>query len=172
MLPRPFNALVIHHTIMGREIRRVPKDWEHPRFKRGRRTGDFHPLYDVDYETACKEWYTEAANFDNEGYNWYHEYAGCPPDEDYYRKRKWTAEEATHYQMYETVSEGTPVTPVFATKEELVDYLVENGTFWDDRGWDRKATESFVEREWAPSMIMTVSDEGIADIKQPRDGGV
>ena len=32
------------------------------------------------------------------------------------------------WQVWETVSGGSPVTPVFASAEELIDYLVENGT--------------------------------------------
>lgn len=37
-------------------------------------------------------------------------------------------EDQLGYCLYETVSEGTPVTPVFATPEELIDYLVKYGT--------------------------------------------
>ena len=66
--------------------------------------------------------------------------------------------------MYETVSEGTPVTPPFATKEELVEYLIEHGDFWDQKRrkegntimpcdpWTREQAETFVnDTEWAPS---------------------
>jgi hypothetical protein len=72
------------------------------------------------------------------------------------------------WQVYETVSEGTPVTPPFATKEELIEYLVEHGDFWDQRNrhdyrcyvdpgcyppWSRKAATTFVmEDGWCPSM--------------------
>ena len=61
--------------------------------------------------------------------------------------------------MYETVSEGTPVSPVFETKAELVEYLVRHGDYWDqsrgDGGWDRKSAEGFVDKEWVMSgMIM------------------
>ena len=69
--------------------------------------------------------------------------------------------------MYETVSEGTPVTPHFAMKAELVDYLVEYGTFWDDgKGWHREIAERFVDTGYAPSMII---ENDV--IKTPRDGG-
>jgi hypothetical protein len=65
-------------------------------------------------------------------------------------------EDATWYQLWETVSEGTPVTPPFATKEELVQYLVEHGDFHDQyrrqegvKGfkctpWSRDEAESLV----------------------------
>jgi len=38
----------------------------------------------------------------------------------------WTPEEATHYQMYETCSEGTPISPPCATVEELARWLADN----------------------------------------------
>lgn len=162
---------------MGREIRRVPPDWEHRKYTKNDKyfyhnEGSYHPLYDNDYETACREWYAKAAEFKPSKYsNWYHEYAGNPPDEEYYRSRKWTPEEATWYQMYETVSEGTPVTPAFATKQELVEYLVSYGDYWNqkdkDGGWDRRAAERFVESEWAPSMIVMHTPEATT-VQMPR----
>ncbi len=88
-----------------------------------------------------------------------------PPDPEYYRPQ-WGEGLATWWQVYETVSEGTPVTPPFATREELVEYLVENGDFWDQarrkRGWtitdcapwSRATAEKFVLGSGcAPSMI-------------------
>ena len=73
----------------------------------------------------------------------------------------------TWWQVYETVSEGTPVTPPFETQEELVEYLVANGDFWDQsrraKGgssmpcgpWPREQAKKFVlGRGWAPSLIV------------------
>lgn len=34
---------------MGREIRRVPKNWKHPRLEDGR----YQPMFDQNYEEAC-----------------------------------------------------------------------------------------------------------------------
>jgi len=164
---------------MGKEIRRIPSDWEHPKYKKEEIKYDwqkdaYHPLYDEDYDSACKQWYEEAANFKGDGIcRWYHEYNGDPPDQAYYRNRKWTKEEAIYYQVYETVSEGTPVTPAFATKEELINYLIENGDYWDQKrgndGWERKSAEFFVNSARARSMVVIKSEEGIT-IKTPRDG--
>jgi hypothetical protein len=172
---------------MGREIRRVVPGWEHPTMPcphspwlggcdHAKRNGGrcYHPQYDNDYSTACEEWYAGINDFKPTEYaRWYHEDAGSPPEEEYYRSEKWTPEQATYYQIYETVSEGTPVTPPFATKAELVDYLVAHGDFWDQlrgkSGWSRGAAERFVESEWAPSMVATVNATG-AEIKEPRDG--
>jgi len=75
---------------MGRKIRSVPPDWEHPKDWKGH----YKPLFDRPYEPSAQDW------------------AGGPPDKEYYRPA-WTEEEATAFQMYETVSEGTPVSPFF-----------------------------------------------------------
>jgi hypothetical protein len=87
----------------------------------------------------------------------YWQYHGDPPNPEYYRP-KWTDDERTHIQMYETVSEGTPVTPVFASKRELVEHLVVHGDDWDaargDGGWSREAAEKFAGDEWAPSLVV------------------
>jgi|SRR6185437_1411261 len=129
---------------MGREIRKVPANWEHPKTD-WYGDGRYHPMYDQTFEDACLRWkkefieWPESESFAKCGGE-YWEYAGDPPDREYYRAYK--DDEATWYQVYETVSEGTPVTPPFATKEELIQYLVENGDFWDqarrkERPWER-----------------------------------
>lgn len=176
---------------MGREIRRVPPDWQHPLRKRpsptrgDSRLADYQPLYDQDYESACQDW---LANLDAwrrgerqgapETCLFYWDWDGHPPDPIYYRERKWTPEEATCFQVYETVSEGTPVTPVFRTKADLVEYLVIAGDYWrqeDARkgricrpGWDRAAAEQFVNEERTPSFIARLT-ETTREIQSPGD---
>lgn len=138
---------------MGREIRRVQAGWEHPKDERGR----YRPLYDCAYATEAQEWLDNAnawARGEHEdqkkGYGktcrFYWEYAGTPPNEDYYRPA-WTDEERTHVQMYETVSEGTPVSPVFASREALADWLV-------TQGHSRDAADAFAKGGWAPSFFI------------------
>jgi hypothetical protein len=73
------------------------------------------------------------------------------------------------WQVWETVTEGSPVTPAFATREELIDHLVARGDAWDrkggDGGWSRDSAESFVTAEWSPTLI------GVGGrVYQPRDG--
>lgn len=46
---------------MGREIRRVPPRWEHPRYTRedaprDSLVGEYRPCFDKDYATASREW--------------------------------------------------------------------------------------------------------------------
>jgi hypothetical protein len=156
---------------MGREIRNVKPGWEHPKWNaddapRETLVGKLKPLYDEDYETAADKWLENAISW-HEGkhpdrkpeYKYWWDWDGGPPDRDSYRAEKWTPEEATWVQMYETVSEGTPVTPAFATREELVDYLVNNGDRFYQGGqrnpWTRHNAESFVASGWAPSGIAT-----------------
>lgn len=38
---------------------------------------------------------------------------------------RWSAKKRTHLQMYETCSEGTPISPVMATAEELAHWLAD-----------------------------------------------
>jgi hypothetical protein len=58
------------------------------------------------------------------------------------------------WQVWETVH-GSPITPVFATPEELIEHLVENGTASFDPPFRREAAEAFVRAGWAPSLVET-----------------
>lgn len=168
---------------MGREIRRVPADWVHPiytddlvtEYQRGMGwVGKPIPLYDEDIEAATRVWIDGAAlwiqgkhptqlhtaevgtaypEMYEPTFYAYSSYESTSPDPDSYR-RPFTSE-ATHYQVYETVSEGTPVSPVFATTDEMVDWLstVPMGGV-NKEPLSRKAAEKFVEYEYAPSFIV------------------
>jgi hypothetical protein len=64
------------------------------------------------------------------------------------------------WQVWETVSEGSPVTPAFATPDELVDYLASGGDAWDRKrgrgGPSRADAREFVMGSgWAPTMLMS-----------------
>ena len=158
---------------MGREIRRVPPRWEHPRYNRCNaihftQVGEYKRLFDKPYRKALDEWLEGLAQWDRgehpyqkpgEGY-W--AYAGGPPDPNYYRPA--FKEVPTWYQVYETISEGTPVTPSFATKEELVDYLVKHGEFNGQRYGNskptREAAQAFVDKGWMVSMVTMANPQG------------
>jgi hypothetical protein len=156
---------------MGREIRRVPPDWEHPRDERG----NYIPLYDEDYTIAADGWLAQVMAWergddpDREvaarqyGDRYYWDWDGGPPDRDRYRTRAWTAEEATAYQIYETVSEGTPVSPVFASLDALIAWLV-------DQGHSERAARGFAASGWAPSLSMLVRSDGSRDIASDIEG--
>ena len=132
---------------MGREIRRVPANWQHPQ-----KNGKYKSLFDKDFDTALQEWLAEYEAWKKDPGD--EPFTETPPDPEYYRPK---FESAEWYQVYETVSEGTPVTPPFATKAEIIDYLSTHGDFWDqkrgDGAWSRQAAERFAEAEWAPSGV-------------------
>lgn len=180
---------------MGREIRRVPANWEHPKemkYNPFRRTESevYQPMYDRPFALSMREWIAgwEAWErgerpsycFDESRDMPYWEYEGAPPDPKYYRP-DWKPEEMVWYQVYETVSEGTPVTPAFATKEELVEYLVANGDFWDQKRraeggsimpcdpWTREEAESFCSVGHAFSIVVRGSKmmTGVQALAQP-----
>lgn len=122
---------------MGREIRRVPPNWEHPKTE----NGSYHPMFDESYAETLKNWkwsneswkkgeYPDQKDGSGKDCESYAEWAGEAPEPEYYRP-EWKKDQATWWQVYETVSEGTPVSPPFETQKELVDYLVKNGDFWD-----------------------------------------
>lgn len=173
---------------MGREIRRVPPDWEHPQddkydIRTGQTEKQYLPMYDRSCEEAWTGWQREFVEWQNgehdrvrgeygdadypkdQPYAAFCQWHGTPPDPDYYRPQ-WADGTATWWQVYETVSEGTPVSPPFATQEELVEYLVANGDLWDQKRraegrrsmpcepWSRKQAEAFVMGSgWAPSLV-------------------
>ena len=132
-------------------------------------------MFDCDYLKDLEEWIEghrkwEAGEDEYRKkypeYRYYAQWEGDPPDVEYYRP-PWSKEEATWYQVYETVSEGTPVTPPFETQQELIDYLVKNGDFWDQKRreegkfdldcqpWSREQAEKFVLGSgWAPSFVI------------------
>ncbi len=145
---------------MGREIRRCPPDWRHPKDA----AGHYIPLYDGNYLDACEDWWRRALAWQNRidptgmerpelfvNCPYYWDWDTMPPDQNSYRERAWTPEEATAYQVYENVSEGTPISPVFATKELMREWLIAQGE-------RPEAVDAFIEGGWAPSMVVRVSD--------------
>ncbi len=114
---------------MGREIRRVPANWEHPKRKcphspwnggcdESKKNGGlcYHPMFDEDFDIALKEWVDgyelwKKGEHPDQSDCTYFKWCGAPPDPDFYH-HNWTS--AEWYQVYETVSEGCPVTPPFA----------------------------------------------------------
>lgn len=122
---------------MGREVRRVPADWQHPK----REDGRYKPLRGGSYAAEVAEWDEGKAQWDaglvsdykggwepkrpDHDYS-YDEYAGERPQPDEFMP-DWPLDQRTHWQMYEDTSEGTPISPIFATPEELARWLTDTG---------------------------------------------
>ena len=104
---------------MGREVRRVPADWQHPKDER---TGGYKPLFPGEDYTVKADGFMEKAITDGlqEAIDWY----GQAPDINDFMP-DWPVVERTHYMMYEDTSEGTPISPAFATPEELARWLAD-----------------------------------------------
>jgi hypothetical protein len=163
---------------MGREIRRVPANWNHPRQTaervgkpqyRGMLQGDFAADY-AEWERDLGKWFANKNTYDASGewlgyngkmtqateeqrtqYPTWELFAGAPPNPpnpyDYMPTGDW-------YQLFETVSEGSPLSPPFATAQELVDWLATNRDFWN-KPWTRAQAEAIVSLGFAPSGIVT-----------------
>lgn len=136
---------------MGRELRMVHPDWEHP-------TDGFYndgapryvPLFQG-YNKAVSTWDENFAQWRN-GFkeSWlpgtskwvphgipcgesiakdlesFTDWYGSPPKSDQYMP-EWAPNEATKLVMYEDTSEGTPISPKFDTPEELAQWLADTG---------------------------------------------
>jgi hypothetical protein len=119
---------------MSREVRRVPADWKHPTDQHG----CYIPLsdgYQEDYahwQYGYQKWQEGfVEDFvtgkllpippEYQGESYEDLYDACPVPEDY--MPTWAEGEATHFMMYETFGNGTPMSPAFATREELAMWL-------------------------------------------------
>lgn len=136
---------------MSREIRRVPSNWEHPKYTqdtacRREQIGEYISLKD-NYDKALEEF---ARDIEKKGLSEAIEYHGGGPLRDKYAC--YEGKPLEWYQLYQTVSEGTPESPSFATKAELIEYLVRNGSFCGDR-YSLKSATAMVEGGWAPSAV-------------------
>lgn len=130
---------------MPRRARRVPPDWKHPTDVGGTSI----PLYDgTRYQARVEAWQQHAARW-LKGFDWngdsqtwepisdelrgltFIEAQGPPPDPVEYTPQ-WSAAEATHWQYYEEVSKGTPLSPVFNSPEALARWIADHipGSTW------------------------------------------
>jgi len=124
---------------MGREIRMVPADWQHPKNERGH----YIPLMDgfnkrlADWDEENGKWQQGLRRDWSDGNKWvpidadqistpFEDWDGPRPKQEDYMP-DWPAEQRTHLCMYEDCSEGTPISPVFATPEECARWLADNG---------------------------------------------
>lgn len=126
---------------MGREMRRVPADWQHPTDA----GGEYIPLLNEFTYNA-----EEIAEGLRDGW-----LKNEPPNYGCAVMPQWPESERTHFQMYEDTTEGTPISPVFATIEELAHWLADNGA--SAFGNSTATYEQWLatcKRGWAPSAIV------------------
>jgi len=104
----------------------VPPGWEHPRDEHGRHI----PLFDLNADPH--------EEFDEELPGTAGRLPAMP---------RWAAEEATCYQVYENVTEGTPVSPVFDSLDDMRGWLV-------DQCYSHRAAEGFCRCGRAPTLVL------------------
>lgn len=117
---------------MGREVRRVPADWQHPIYPA---TGRYIPLFDgKDFAVELRDWNEGNAKWsrgefpdDADAATRKLTYSECNGDQPKARDYMpaWPDAERTHLMMYENASEGTPISPAFKTPEELARWLAD-----------------------------------------------
>lgn len=66
-------------------------------------------------------------------------------DDRWWQDERYDPPVGEGYQLWEDVTEGSPISPVFSTEDEFVSYLVE-------QGYSEKAAREFVRIGWTPSM--------------------
>lgn len=163
---------------MGRECRRVPADWVHPQRADGRE--GYQPMFDWSFKEQADNWLANCVLWSKgehedqlshpeyrAKYPYYWQWSGPPPDEEWHRP-DWPNEIRTHYQMYEDTSEGTPISPVFATPEEVASWCVDNRA--SAFGRETATYEwwlAIAKGAWAPDMIRDSTGLHTADQLTP-----
>ncbi len=148
---------------MGRDVRMLPKDSQHPKGVDGR----YIPLHDSkpreETMREVAEWYENQrlwalkqhpsqAEYGNAPMR-FTDWEGGPPNPDDYMPC-WEPSERTHFQMYEDTTEGTPISPVCETPEQLARWLADNRA--SSVGSSTATYEQWlatIKAGWAPSMM-------------------
>lgn len=164
---------------MGREVRMVPADWQHPKeqvpnWRPGQMEERYKPLHAPSWAEAAKAWDAEREAWERGEFPEYasedsrklpfDEWSGRRPYSGDYMP-DWPAEQRTHFMMYEDTSEGAPISPAFATPEELARWLADNGA--SALGSEAATYEQWLRVArggWAPSMVIAdgVLQSGVA----------
>lgn len=144
---------------MVSEVRRVPKDWKHPKDE----AGEFIPLLSGNFKEQLKSWLKGKQQWDLGFYlrnkKWvkktpditgtYEDWdSECPKEEDF--MPGFLEAEKTHYQMYEESTEGTPISPVMETPEALAHWLADNNASAEQR-------LAIINKGWSVCMVLHIS---------------
>jgi hypothetical protein len=160
----------------------VPADWEHPKEsvrdgRAGRIEERYTPLFPgEDYQPRADAWDEKCAKWKD---GWrpdgcdsptnramaYEQWARQRPHRDDYMPN-WPEDQRTHYMMYEDTTEGTPISPAFATPEELARWLADTGA--SAMGGQTASYEAWLNvarGAWAPSMIYSAATGVISGVE-------
>lgn len=170
---------------MGREVRRVPADWQHPKqavpdWRDGCMVERYKPLHPGDrYRPRVDEWDEECAKWkagwrpdyasEESRAMTYEQFAGQRPHRDDYMP-DWPEAERTHLMMYEDTSEGTPISPAFKTPEELARWLADTGaSSFGSSTASYEAWLNIARGGWAPSMVYTPTTGLVSGVEAAAD---
>lgn len=147
---------------MGRELRKVPAEWQHPKDE----NGNYIPLLGRSFSEDLAEWHQEelmwAKGF-RKGFKmlgekeWikkepkhknisFVDWKGEKPQKEWYMPQ-WKEKSKTCMQLYQTTSEGIPITPVFKLTEfdELCKYAAKNCYIFADY--------RLTEKQWKKALL-------------------
>lgn len=146
---------------MAYEIRKVPAQWQHPKDENGEYVGLFESSR---FKRDTQRWDEEndmwSKGMRSDGRN---QYVAIEPKYQHMSYVQWTQqrpvpehympqwrnEERTHFQVYEDVTEGTPVSPVFDKAIDLLNWVIEANA---KEGQDPAAEADFWKR-WVLQQI-------------------
>lgn len=70
------------------------------------------------------------------------------------------------YQMWETTSEGSPISPAFDAPQELARWLADNNaSAWGSSGASYEQWMNMIDRGYAPTMVMRSHGDGTGTIQ-------
>ena len=157
---------------MGRQVRMVPKDWKHPKDAKGNHIPlldglcnylfQWHrekAMWDIGFRQNCADdnWIPIEPEYQHHTFQEWH--GEMPDPEDF--MPDWPSEARTHMQMYEDTSEGTPISPVMETPEELARWLADNNaSAFGDMTATYEQWLATCKSGWAPSGVITVHSDG------------
>jgi hypothetical protein len=149
---------------MSREIRRVPVGWQHPtepnpywreqqaaRLRRG------------DPEPRLHASEVQFRSLHGRDILAYYEPGEDLPDEADLMPDFGPDQQELGWCLYQTVSEGTPITPVFSTADDLIEHLSAHGDDWTQEPWRRAAAEAIVRTGSSFGSFVHVPGEGLLD---------
>lgn len=133
---------------MGREIKRVALDFDWPTYKVW--PGFCYQTPDCQIE-SCPDAHDSELPWSKEAMCAFHhalwEATAYP---------KLEPPPGEGWQLWETVTEGSPISPVFAEREDLVGWLCSPAYQWGiSSPMQREQAERFVDSGWAPSMVFS-----------------
>ena len=142
-----------------RQLRRVPADWNHPK----NASGTLVPLFqDLELKRSQEIWDRGQQLWDDGFYageygrdkpkpltdeqksSCYSDWVGNRPEDEAHMPL-WPDEKRTHYQLYETSTEGTPISPVMDSLESLAKWLGEQNE-------PAYADLALTEKEWLETL--------------------